>query len=106
MCVSQPRFRGAIAVRFLSEATALCAAVALAGAATVSAQDYPAKPVRIITGASGGGSDFTARQIGQVITGSLGQPVIVDNRATTILAADGGVKSPPDGYSIFMVGSS
>jgi tripartite-type tricarboxylate transporter receptor subunit TctC len=78
----------------------------LAQAATVVAQDYPSKPLRIITGAPGGGSDFTSRQIAAPISASIGQPVVVDNRATTILAADGGAKSPPDGYYMFMVGSS
>ena len=75
-------------------------------AGVIWAQDYPSKPIRIITGAAGGGSDFTSRQIAQAMSPAIGQPVVVDNRATTILAADGGAKAPADGYYMFMVGSS
>src|SRR5437660_1680911 len=76
------------------------------GVGTASGQGYPSKPIRMITGAAGGGSDFTARQIAQGISASLGQPVIVENRATTILAAEAGSNARPDGYSLFIVGSS
>ena len=73
-------------------------AMSLAFLATGSlwAQDFPTKTVRVVTGAAGGGSDFTARQIAQAMAANLAQPVVVDNRATTILVADGGAKSPPD----------
>ena len=56
-------------------------------AGMVAGQDYPNKPVRIVTAAAGGGSDFTARLIAQGISGPLGQPVIVDNRGSGILAS-------------------
>jgi tripartite-type tricarboxylate transporter receptor subunit TctC len=69
-------------------------------------QDYPAKPIRVVTGAAGGGSDFTARQLAQGLTGALRQPVVVDNRPSIVLAADAGSKSRPDGYTLFIVGSS
>src|SRR3989304_5807440 len=51
-------------------------------------QTFPNKPVRIVTAAAGGGSDFTARLIAQGISGPLGQPVIVDNRASGILGGE------------------
>src|SRR5690349_7952379 len=52
------------------------------------AQTYPDKPMRIITAAAGGGSDYMARVIAQGISGPLGQPVVVDNRAGGIVAAE------------------
>ncbi len=70
------------------------------------AQDYPAKPVRILAGAAGGGSDFTARLIASGISGPLGQSVIVDNRASALITAETLSKSPPDGYTIMVNGSS
>ena len=75
------------------------------GVAVASAQEYPAKPIRIVTSAAGGGSDFTARQVAQGISGPLGQPVIVDNRAGGIIAAEVVSKSPPDGYTLTMQGA-
>ncbi len=69
---------------FIERAAILCA-LAL-GAGAVSGQDYPAKPIRLITSNPGGGNDFTARLIAQGLTGAtLGQPVIVDNRGSGVL---------------------
>src|SRR3990172_1706840 len=80
--------------------------LAVPGAGAVSAQDYPSKPIRIVTSGVGGGRDFVARQISQGIAGPLGQPVIVENRG------GGGVgtgeivaKASPDGYTL-IVGSN
>ena len=70
----------------------------------VSAQDYPSKPVRFVTQAPGGGSDFAVRIIAQGISGSLG-PVIVENRGTVVIAAEAVAKAPPDGYTVIYVGS-
>ena len=57
--------------------------------ASAFAQDYPAKPIRIITAEAGGGADLLSRIVAQGITTPLGQPVIVDFRggAGTTLAA-------------------
>ena len=46
----------------------------------VTSQTYPNKPIRIVTADVGGSSDFMSRLIAQGISGSLGQPVIIDNR--------------------------
>lgn len=73
------------------------------GAKQALAQDYPNKPIRIVTAAAGGGSDFTARQIAQGISGPLGQPVFVDNR-TALQASEAGAKAPPDGYTLLVAG--
>ena len=68
------------------------------------AQDFPSKPIRIVTGAPGGSSDFTARLIAQGLTDNLRQQVIVDNRGNV----DGELvaKAPPDGYTLVIDGAS
>jgi tripartite-type tricarboxylate transporter receptor subunit TctC len=75
------------------------------GAASVGAQSYPAKPIRMVVGfAPGGGTDLVARIIGQKITENWGQPVLVDNRAgaTGTIGADLVAKAPGDGYTLLM----
>src|SRR5689334_233922 len=74
-------------------------------AAAVYGQEYPAKPIRIITAAAGGGSDFDARQLAQGIAAPLGQPVVIDNR-TGPLAAELTSKSAPDGYTLAVIGGA
>ena len=67
------------------------------------AQPYPSKPIRIIVPyAAGGAVDVVARLIGAKLADSLGQPVIVENRAGAggNAGADAVAKSPPDGYTI------
>ena len=77
---------------------ALLAAL-LAGAAI--AQDYPAKPIRIIVGP---GPDVLARIIGQQLTDAWGQQVLVEQRpgAGGIIAAESVAKSAPDGYTLLL----
>jgi tripartite-type tricarboxylate transporter receptor subunit TctC len=77
----------------------------LAYTSTGFSQDYPAKPIRILTTTAGGGGDFTSRQIAQGITGPLGQPVVVDNRPA-IIAPEVAAKAPPDGYTLLVAGGS
>src|SRR4029077_2650097 len=74
-------------------------------AGSAFAQAYPTKPIRIIDGfPPGGGTDFLSRTIGQKLTESWGQPVIVDNRpgASSNIGAALGAKGTPDGYTLFM----
>ena len=80
--------------------------LALAGlrAGPASSQEYPNKPVRIVTSPAGGGNDFPARLIARGISGSLGQQVIVDNRPA-ILAPEIVAKAVPDGYTLLVAGS-
>lgn len=83
----------------------LCvSAVALCGVA--SAQEYPARPVRIVTSTVGGTTDLVARVIAQGLTARLGQQVIVDNRPTGIVPGEIVVKAPPEGYTLLFHGSS
>jgi len=80
--------------------------LALAGLCVgkASSQDYPVRPVRIITSPAGGGNDFPARLIARGISGALGQQVIVDNRPA-ILAPEIVAKATPDGYTVLVAGS-
>ena len=94
-------------MRRIASWLAVLAASLAAGA--VAAQQYPAKPIRIIVGfAPGGGSDFIARVIAQKLTERLGAQVIVENRpgAGSVLGSELAVKSPPDGYTLLLTPAS
>jgi tripartite-type tricarboxylate transporter receptor subunit TctC len=71
------------------------------------AQDvYPSKPIKIIVAtAPGGATDLTARLIGQKMSASMGQPVVVDNKpgANSIIGTDAVAKAAPDGYTVLMI---
>jgi tripartite-type tricarboxylate transporter receptor subunit TctC len=71
-------------------------------------QSYPNKPIRVVTSAPGGGNDFTARAIAYSISGSLGQPWVVDNRggAGGAIAAELVARAPPDGYTLLVYASN
>jgi tripartite-type tricarboxylate transporter receptor subunit TctC len=84
------------------------AAVALVSGAGASsaADDYPNHPVRWLVGYPPGGStDICARLIGQYLAEHLGQQFIIENKpgAGNNLATEMAAKSPPDGYTIFLV---
>jgi tripartite-type tricarboxylate transporter receptor subunit TctC len=85
-------------VRFLL--VVLCA-VAL----TAQAQEYPTRPIRLLTPAAPGGTtDLLARLFGAKLSESLGQQVIVDNRASAsgVVAGEITAKAPPDGYTLLL----
>lgn len=91
----------------------VCIAMALAtaaGAGSAWAQsDFPSKPMRILAGQPpGGATDMVARIIAQKMQESMGQPVVVENRVGGggIVAMDTMVKSPPDGHTMMLVGTS
>jgi tripartite-type tricarboxylate transporter receptor subunit TctC len=84
---------------------ALTIALAAVPAGPAHSQAYPTKPLRIVTSPAGGGNDFPARLIARAISGPLGQQVIVDNRAT-VLIADIVAKAPPDGHTLLVTGSA
>lgn len=79
-----------------------------AGAAGIAfAQEYPAKPVRLIVPfPPGGGNDTIARLLGQKLSPVLGQQVLVDNRpgAAGAIGAELAAKAAPDGYTLFLAG--
>ena len=85
---------------------ALCLALAVVSNAATAADAWPQRPLRIITSEPGGGSDFTARVVAQGLSQSLGQQVIVDNRAGTVTAAQIMTKAAPDGYTLLSYNNS
>jgi tripartite-type tricarboxylate transporter receptor subunit TctC len=70
------------------------------------AQIYPTRPVRLVVGyAAGGGTDITARLIGQWLSERLSQPFIIENRAgaVTNIGTEAVVRASPDGYTLLLV---
>ena len=71
----------------------------------VHADDYPVKPVRMVTGEAGGGTDLVARLLAQGLTNALGQQVVVDNRASSIYG-EIVQHARADGYTLLLAGSN
>src|SRR5688572_4991403 len=71
----------------------------------VQAQDFPSRPIRIITSTAVSGSDCSARQIAQGLIANIGQSVIVENRPSA-LAADMAAKAQGDGYTLLLDSNS
>jgi tripartite-type tricarboxylate transporter receptor subunit TctC len=87
---------------FISAAMATLLAL---GAGASLAQEYPAKPVRIMVGATaGGGTDILARMLADKFRVSMKQSFVVENRpgAANTLAADATAKAPADGYTLLV----
>ena len=81
------------------------ALLALLFASLAVAQEYPAKPIRMVVGfPPGGGTDVAARILAPKLAEQLGQPVVIENRpgATGTTAAAQVAASPGDGYTIMM----
>src|SRR3954464_1877888 len=74
------------------------------GTAAAFAQNFPTKPLRIITSAPGGTSDFTSRLIARGLSETLGQQVIVDHRGN--FGGEVIARSTPDGYTMMLDGPS
>ncbi|HTD89039.1 MAG TPA: tripartite tricarboxylate transporter substrate binding protein [Burkholderiales bacterium] len=83
--------------------TTLKAAVLLACAGSVFAQNYPLRPVRMVVGfPPGGAADILGRIAAQQLTERLGQQVVVDNRggAGGLVATEIAARGSPDGYTL------
>jgi tripartite-type tricarboxylate transporter receptor subunit TctC len=84
---------------------ALAAAFTLAAAPAFAQGTWPSKPIRfVVPYPAGGGTDYVARLIGERLSKSVGQPVVVDNRS----GAAGGIgvaevaKAEPDGHTVLV----
>ena len=88
----------------MTRALAILGLLAMAGSgADALAQEWPAKPIRFIApNLPGGPTDILARLIGQKLAETLGQPVVIENRAGAAgnIGTEAAAKSPPDGYTL------
>ena len=92
----------------MKELLALSLLCLWSGAAGAQA-DYPNRPIRtVVPLAPGGGSDYTARYIGQRLADRIGHTVVVDNRpaASGIVGTEMVAKAVPDGYTLLLVYST
>src|SRR6267142_6094692 len=85
--------------------TALLLPLGFALATSSPAQDYPTRPIRLITAAAQGGtSDILARLFAVHLTDTFKQPVVVDNRASAsgVIAGELTANAAPDGYTLLL----
>jgi tripartite-type tricarboxylate transporter receptor subunit TctC len=90
-------------VKNISSALGLASALALVAGPAAATPDYPAKPIRMIVPWNPGGtSDTIARILGQKMTESWTQPVVIDTRAgaSGIIGTEIAMRAPADGYTL------
>ena len=78
---------------------------ALSMGTAASGQAFPSRPIRmIIPYVPGGAIDASARAVGQSVSESIGQPILIENRpgGSSIIGMQACAKSPPDGYTLCM----
>jgi len=79
--------------------------VGITSSVPATAQQYPARPIRMLIGfPPGGGTDIVGRIVAQKLSENLGQQIIAENRggATGMVAAELAARAAPDGYTIMM----
>lgn len=88
---------------------ALLACLSALPAASVTAQDYPSRPVKVIVPwAAGGSTDILTRIVAQKLSESLRQPFVVENRAgaTGAIGTTQAARAPADGYTLLMAATA
>ena len=90
-----------------SSFTQLFIALAVALSCPVSAAEFPAKPIRIVTAEAGGTGDVVARLLAAGLSRTLGQQVLVENRGGNgVIPAQAVAQSAPDGHTLLLYGST
>lgn len=88
---------------------ALSAIILVASAASVQAQSFPSKPIRVISAFPAGlGPDTTMRILAEKLTKQLGQPVVIDSRpgGNGFIATNALKQSAPDGYTLLLLSNA
>ena len=103
-------FQCALQLRFQHRSLRLAAVMMALSlfAATAAAQTYPTKPIKIVVpNAAGGAADITARTVGQAVSQTIGQPVVIDNKPSAggIVAGELVARSVPDGHTVLLISS-
>ena len=83
--------------------------VMLLATAASAAEVYPTRPIHLMVPyPPGGGTDIVGRLLGEKLSASLKQPIVVDNRggAGGVLGTDVAAKAAPDGYTLLLVPTS
>jgi tripartite-type tricarboxylate transporter receptor subunit TctC len=70
----------------------------------VAGQDYPSRPIRVVTSATASAADFVARIMAQGLAAELGQQVIVDNRSSSLVPGQNVAQAQPDGHTLLVHG--
>ena len=96
-------------VNRVNRTVVVLAAVLWCAPLQILAQNYPAKPVKVVVGyAAGGAVDIVARTLGQALAASLGQPFVVENKpgAGSNIAVKAVIDAPADGYTLLMAANA
>src|SRR4051812_32056684 len=108
-CGTSSKARREAMNKWVRAAVAAVAMLAVSGVADLaSAQSFPSKPVRILVPYPAGGAvDVLARTLGDVVSKTWGQPVVVENRpgAGGVIASQALAAAPPDGHTLIVVAS-
>jgi tripartite-type tricarboxylate transporter receptor subunit TctC len=90
--------------RFMQHAA--MALVCASGCASVGAPSYPARPIQLFVAfAPGGAGDIVARLVAKKMGENMGQPIVIENRPSPVVAVATVAKAKPDGYTLVMAGS-
>jgi tripartite-type tricarboxylate transporter receptor subunit TctC len=89
------RFGGSGGARLIA---VLC--LAAMSATQAMSQDYPTRPLRLVTGSAGGANDLITRVIAQGLSAAVGQPAVVENKPSGVLEGEAVVNAKPDGHTL------